>query len=165
MALFACQEPPISPIADSTASPQAAYKNDSCHSWNEELSLFDTNLTDTIINGQRRVSVDLTVSRQGAGATGFNLSLVLDSTVSSSNIELDFSDFWLGSGPELSSSFEFDESNNELSLNASRLDCKGKNGSGSIVTILINGYEENNPSQEAQFTGSGIVIMIDDIGA
>lgn len=165
MALFACQEPPIYPITDSTTAQQAACKNGSCDSWDEPLSLFGASLADIIIDGQRRIYVDLTVNRQDEGATGFNLELELDSTVSSSNIELSFSGSWLGSDPELSSSFDFDEDSHVLSINASRWDCIGKNGTGSIVTVLIDDYDENNPLQETQLTGNGIVIMIDDIGA
>jgi len=149
-----------------TLDPAQAQRESPCNSWEIDLSLLNSSITDTIIDGQRVITIDLTVSGQDTtGCLAVDLGILLDSTVSSSQIELDLTGSWLGTVQELSSGFDYDENNHELFLDVSRLTCTGKIDSGAIVTILISGYEGVNPDRAAQFLGNDIVIMIDNIDA
>ena len=102
MLLSACQYPSASVIPTSPVPTQETGQEVFCDSWDEEWISSNHDLTDTIIDGKRSVEIDLSITSQGAGCKGLDLSLLLDSTVSSSQIELDVLNSWLGSDQELS---------------------------------------------------------------
>jgi len=163
MLLSACQYPSASVIPTSPVPTQETGQEVFCDSWDEEWISSNHDLTDTIIDGKRSVEIDLSITSQAAGCKGLDLSLLLDSTVSSSQIELDVLNSWLGSDQELSTAFEYDEHSHELLLDISRWDCTGKRGTGEIFTILIGGYEGIHSTPKAQFLRNGVIIMIDNV--